>query len=166
VTYVYSLPSLAILDRCLTMHIVTKVMPIIIIAFSKVYNCYITYWNDYNLFNWSYRVHLLECPWGGHADTQTHCGQKQFQKTSHAPATVLLYLPASQHAVRPVSSSAMAPVSLHNKGNCCLFTRLLYWKRFIHCAISFPLIFLFLPFSSSLYKWPVKNSQKGVNRMS
>ena len=49
-------------------------------------------------------------------------------------------LPASQPAVRPGSASATALEFLHNKGNRVGFTKLLFRKTFIHCAMVLPFI--------------------------
>ena len=43
--------------------------------------------------------------------------------------------PASQPAVRPGSASAAALEFLHNNGNRVGFTKLLFRKTFIHCAM-------------------------------
>ena len=43
--------------------------------------------------------------------------------------------PASQPAVRPGSTSAMALKFLYNKGNRVGFTKLLFQRTFIHCAM-------------------------------
>ena len=48
--------------------------------------------------------------------------------------------PARQPAVRPGSASAMALEFLHNKGNHVGFTKLLFRKTFIHCAMVLPFI--------------------------
>ena len=48
--------------------------------------------------------------------------------------------PASQSAVKPGSASAMALEFLHNKGNRVGFTKLLFRRRFIHCAMVLPFI--------------------------
>ena len=47
---------------------------------------------------------------------------------------------ASQPAVRPGSASATAPEFLHNKGNRVGFTKLLFRRMFIHCAMVLPFI--------------------------
>ena len=49
--------------------------------------------------------------------------------------------PASQPAVRPGSASATALEFLHNKGNRVGFTKLLFRRTFIHCAMVLPFIF-------------------------
>ena len=48
--------------------------------------------------------------------------------------------PASQPAVRPGSASATALEFLHNKGNRVGFTKLLFQRTFIHCAMVLPFI--------------------------
>ena len=48
--------------------------------------------------------------------------------------------PASQPAVRPGSASATALEFLHNKGNRVGFTKLLFRRTFIHCAMVLPFI--------------------------
>ena len=49
-------------------------------------------------------------------------------------------LPASLPAVRPGSTMARAPVFSHNKGNRIGFTKLLFRRKFIHCAMMLPFI--------------------------
>ena len=46
----------------------------------------------------------------------------------------------SQPAVRPGSVSATALEFLHNKGNRVGFTKLLFRKTFIHCAMVLPFL--------------------------
>ena len=46
----------------------------------------------------------------------------------------------SQPAVRPGYTSATALEFLPNKGNCVGFTKLLFRKMFIHCAMVLPFI--------------------------
>ena len=46
-----------------------------------------------------------------------------------------------QPAVRPGCASAPALEFLHNKDNCVGFTKLLFRKMFIHCAMVLPYIF-------------------------
>ena len=53
---------------------------------------------------------------------------------------------ASQPAVRPGSASAMALEFLHNKGNRVGFTKLLFRRTFIHCAMVLPFILYQLAF--------------------
>ena len=48
--------------------------------------------------------------------------------------------PASQPAVRPGSTSAMALEFLHNKGNRIGFTKLLFRRTFIRCTMVLPFI--------------------------
>ena len=48
--------------------------------------------------------------------------------------------PANYPAIRPSSTSATALEFLHNKGNCVEFTKLLFQKTFIHCAMVLPFI--------------------------
>ena len=66
---------------------------------------------------------------------------------------------ACQLALRPDSTSTMPLVFSHKKGNHHQFTKLLYWRMFIHCTTIFPLILCLFPFSSS-HLW------KGVDRLS
>ena len=47
---------------------------------------------------------------------------------------------ASQPAVRPGSDSATTLEFLHNKGNRVGFTKLLFRRTFIHCAMVLPFI--------------------------
>ena len=49
----------------------------------------------------------------------------------------LVWLPDCQPAIRPTSTRSMAPEFSHNKGNRVRFTKLLFWLRFIHCAMAF-----------------------------
>ena len=48
--------------------------------------------------------------------------------------------PASLPAVRPGFTMARAPMFSHNKGNCFGFMKLLYRRKFIHCAMMLPFI--------------------------
>ena len=50
--------------------------------------------------------------------------------------------PASQPAVRLSSTNAMALEFLHNKGNHVGFTKLLFWRTFIHCTMVLPFILI------------------------
>ena len=43
-------------------------------------------------------------------------------------------------AVRPDSIMARAPVFSQNKGNRVGFTKLLFQRKFVHCAMMFPFI--------------------------
>ena len=47
---------------------------------------------------------------------------------------------ASQPAVRPSSASAMALEFLHHKSNRVGFTKPLFQRMFIHCAMMLPFI--------------------------
>ena len=49
-------------------------------------------------------------------------------------------LSASQPAIRPGSASATPLEFLHNEGNHVGFTKLLFQKTFIHCAMALPFI--------------------------
>ena len=49
--------------------------------------------------------------------------------------------PDSQPAVRPGFASATALEFLHNKGNRVGFTKLLFRKTYIHCAMVLPFIY-------------------------
>ena len=51
-------------------------------------------------------------------------------------------LPASQPAVRPGCAKCMDPEFLHSKGNYVRFTKLLFWRMLIYCAMV--LIFIFM----------------------
>ena len=59
-------------------------------------------------------------------------------------------LPASQPAVRPGSARCTAPEIQHSKGYPFPFTKLLFRRRFIHCAMVILLYFLSLPSSLSI----------------
>ena len=51
-----------------------------------------------------------------------------------------IHLPASQPAVRPGSASDTTLEFLHNQGNRVGFTKLLFRRFFIHCAMMLPFI--------------------------
>ena len=61
-------------------------------------------------------------------------------------------LPASQPAVRPGSARPTGPEISHNTGSGGGFTKMLFRKRFIHCAMVSPFILRFLPCSSLSFK--------------
>ena len=50
------------------------------------------------------------------------------------------HLPNGLPGIRPGSAKAMAPVFLQNKGNCVGFTKPLFRRMFIHCAMALPFI--------------------------
>ena len=50
--------------------------------------------------------------------------------------------PASQPAVRPGCARCRAPEISHNKGNGGGFTKMLFRRRFTHCAMAIPFILL------------------------
>ena len=60
--------------------------------------------------------------------------------------------PACQPAVRPGSTRSTAPEISHNTGSGGGFTKMLFRKRLIHCAMVSPLILRFLPCSSLSFK--------------
>ena len=53
-------------------------------------------------------------------------------------------LPASLPAVRPGCARCRAPEISHDKGNGGGFTKMLFQRRFTHCAMAIP--FILLPF--------------------
>ena len=53
-------------------------------------------------------------------------------------------LPASQPAVRPGCARCRAPEISHDKGNGGGFTKMLFRRRFTHCAMVIPFILLSL----------------------
>ena len=53
-----------------------------------------------------------------------------------------------QPAVRPGCARCTAPEISHNKGNGGGFTKMLFRRRFTHCAMAIPLILHSLPCSS------------------
>ena len=57
-------------------------------------------------------------------------------------------LPAWQPAVRPSCARCRAPKISHNKGNGGRFTKMLFRRRFTHCAMAIPFILHSLPCSS------------------
>ena len=59
--------------------------------------------------------------------------------------------PASQPAVRPGCARCRAPEISHNKGNGGGFTKMLFRRRFTHCAMAIPFILHSLPCSSIVY---------------
>ena len=63
-----------------------------------------------------------------------------FLKKSYTTRLSCAGLPAA----RPTSTRCMDPVSLHNKGDHCLDTNLLYWSTFILCTITCPHLFYWL----------------------
>ena len=71
-------------------------------------------------------------------------------------------LPASQPAVRPGCARCRAPEISHDKGNGGGFTKMLFRRRFTHCAMVIPFIllslslFFFIPLArceSHLRRW-------------
>ena len=56
-----------------------------------------------------------------------------------------------QPAVRPSCARCRAPEISHNKGNGGRFTKMLFRRRFIHCAMAIP--FILLPFLVLLYSF-------------
>ena len=83
---------LVFLDRFPMTPFVTKAIPIHIIDFICVELLHKLTKNVYNLFNWSYRLHVCEFPqrWGhmhahahthAHTHTHTHILQTNFKKT-------------------------------------------------------------------------------------
>ena len=73
-------------------------------------------------------------------------------------------LSVSQPAVRPGSTSATALEFLHNKGNRIRFTKLLFQKTFIHCAIAsfYPSL---VSFCLQIAYRKVRNLQKVLRRL-
>ena len=59
-----------------------------------------------------------------------------------------LILSVSQPAVRPGSTRCMALEIQHSKGNRVGFMKLLFRRRFTHCAMAIPFILHSLPCSS------------------
>ena len=57
-------------------------------------------------------------------------------------------LPACLPAVRPGCTRCRAPEISHDKGNGSGFTKILFRRRFTHCAMEIPFILLSLPCSS------------------
>ena len=58
------------------------------------------------------------------------------------PASQPACLPASQPAVRPGCARCRAPEISHDKGNSGGFTKMLFRRRFTHCAMAIPFILL------------------------
>ena len=58
-------------------------------------------------------------------------------------------LPAYLPAVRPGCTRCRAPVTSHNKGNGGGFTKMLFRRRFTHCAMAIPFILHSFPCSLS-----------------
>ena len=58
------------------------------------------------------------------------------------PASQPAGLPASQPAVRPGCARCRAPEISHDKGNGGGFTKMLFRRRFTHCAMAIPFILL------------------------
>ena len=58
------------------------------------------------------------------------------------PASQPASLPASQPAVRPGCTRCRAPENSHDKGNGGGFTKMLFRRRFTHCAMGIPFILL------------------------
>ena len=70
--------------------------------------------------------------------------------------------PACQPAIRPGCARCRAPEISHDKGNGSGFTKMLFWRRFTHCAMAIPFIllspslFFFIPLArceSHLRRW-------------
>ena len=66
---------------------------------------------------------------------------------------------ASQPAVRPGCARCRAPKISHNKGNGSGFTKILFRRRFTHCAMAIPFILHYFP-CSSLFLSKVRISPK------
>ena len=58
------------------------------------------------------------------------------------PACLPASLPACQPAVRPGCARCRAPEISHDKGNGGGFTKMLFRRRFTHCAMAIPFILL------------------------
>ena len=75
------------------------------------------------------------------------------------PASQPASLPACQPAVRPGCARCRAPEISHNKGNGGAFTKMLFRRRFTHCAMAIPFILHSFP-CSSLFPSKVRISPK------
>ena len=81
-------------------------------------------------------------------------------KISNSPVFRLTAsLPACQPAVRPGCARCRAPEISHNKGNGGAFTKILFRRRFTHCAMAIPFILHSFP-CSSLFLSKVRISPK------
>ena len=75
------------------------------------------------------------------------------------PACRTASLPDGQPAVRPGCARCRAPEISHNKGNGGGLTKILFRRRFIHCAMAIPFILHSFP-CSSLFLSKVQISPK------
>ena len=84
--------------------------------------------------------------WLGYNDTVSSLNEAKtriFQPTANFEIRLhFVSLPASQPAVRPGCATCRAPEISHDKGNGGGFMKMLFRRRFTHCAMAIPFILL------------------------